>query len=152
MPGGLRLSVAPLLAVAVIAVACGGGGGGESGGAPPTAAPAPTVAATAPAAGQPAPSLGGRVVRIENQDKGGSGVYQFVPSELDFKVGDTVTFEITAETEFHTFTVDDLGIDVSLEAGETVSHTYTFDKAGSFKLLCIPHETFGMTGTITVAP
>lgn len=146
MSRGLKLSVVPLLAVAVIIAACGGE---ESGGAPDTA-PTPTVAAAAPA--QPAPSSGGRVVRIENRDKGGSGVYQFVPSELNFKVGDTVTFEITAETEFHTFTVDDLGIDVSLDAGETVSHTYTFDKAGTFKLLCIPHETFGMTGTITVAP
>ena len=151
MPGGLKLSVVPLLAVGLIAAACGGEG--DSGDASaPTTVPAPTVAAPAPAAGQPAPSTGGRVVRIENQDKGGSGVYQFVPSELNFKVGDTVIFEITAETEFHTFTVDDLGIDVSLEAGETVSYTHTFDKAGAFKLLCIPHETFGMTGTITVAP
>ncbi len=148
MSRGLRLSVALLLAVAVIAAACGGD---ENGGAP-AAPPTPTVAAAAPAAAQPAPSPGGRVVRVENRDKGGSGVYQFVPSELNFEVGDTVTFEITAETEFHTFTVDDLGIDVSLEAGETVTHTYTFDKAGVFKLLCIPHETFGMTGTITVAP
>ena len=148
MSRGLWLSVVPLLAVAVIAAACGGE---ESGGAP-AAPPTPTVAAATPAAAQPAPSSGGRVVRIDNQDKGGSGVYQFVPSELNFQVGDTVTFEITAETEFHTFTVDDLGIDVSLEAGETVTHTYTFDKAGVFKLLCIPHETFGMTGTITVAP
>ena len=148
MSRGLWLSAVLLLAVAVIAAACGGE---ESGGAP-AAPPTPTVAAAAPAAAQPAPSSGGRVVRIDNQDKGGSGVYQFVPSELNFQVGDTVTFEITAETEFHTFTVDDLGIDVSLEAGETVTHTYTFDKAGVFKLLCIPHETFGMTGTITVAP
>ena len=148
MTRGLRLSIVPLLAVAVIAVACGGDDSGEA----PAAAPTPAAAATAPSAGQPAPSSGGRVVRIENQDKGGSGVYQFVPSELNFKVGDTVTFEITAETEFHTFTVDDLGIDVSLEAEETVSHTYTFDKAGTFMLLCIPHEAFGMTGTITVSP
>ena len=148
MSRGLRLSVVPLLAVAVIAVACGG----EDSGGAPAAPPTPTVAAAAPTPAQPAPSSGGRVVRIENQDKGGSGVYQFVPSELNFEVGETVTFEITAETEFHTFTVDDLGIDVSLEAGETVTHTYTFDKAGVFKLLCIPHETFGMTGTITVSP
>ena len=144
----LRLSVVMLMAVAVIAVACGG----EDSGGAPAAPPTPTVAAAAPAPAQPAPSSGGRVVRIENQDKGGSGVYQFVPSELNFEVGETVTFEITAETEFHTLTVDDLGIDVSLEAGETVTHTYTFDKAGTFKLLCIPHETFGMTGTITVSP
>ena len=148
MSRGLKLSVVPLLAAGLIAVACGGDGSGDA----PATAPAPTVAATAPAAGQPEPSSGGRIVRVENQDKGGSGAYQFVPSELNFKVGETVTFENIAETEFHTFTVDDLGIDVSLEPGEPVRHTYTFDKAGSFKLICIPHETFGMTGTITVTP
>ena len=149
MLGRLKLSVVPLLAVAVIAAACGGDGDSEGG---PSTTPAPTVAAPAPTAGQPAPSSGGRVVRVENQDKGGSGAYQFVPSELSFEVGETVTFENIAETEFHTFTVDDLGIDVSLEPGEPVRHTYTFDKPGTFKLICIPHETFGMTGTITVTP
>ena len=85
-----------------------------------------------------------------NQDLGGSGVYAFSPKDLAFSVGDCVQFTITAETELHTFTVDDLGIDRSLDVGETITFTFTFDQPGVFKLVCIPHEANGMVGTITV--
>ena len=90
------------------------------------------------------------VVRITHQDRGGSGDYKFVPSEFTFKVGDTITFEMFGETEFHTFTVDALGIDRSVTIGDTIAFDVTFDRPGSFRLICIPHEVFGMQGTITV--
>jgi plastocyanin len=57
---------------------------------------------------------------------------------------------MTAETEFHTFTVDDLDIDEAVSSGDTVEFTVTFDKAGEFHLFCIPHEALGMEGTIKV--
>ena len=74
----------------------------------------------------------------------------FDPSEFTFSVGDTITLQLTAEGEFHTFTVDDLGIDVSVEPGQPAALTFTFDRAGTFDLICIPHEFQGMVGTITV--
>ena len=83
-----------------------------------------------------------------NEDVGGSGAYAFNPSSVSFSVGEKVTFTLTAETEFHTFTVEDLDIDQSLEAGETRKFTFTFDKAGSFSLICLAHPD--MKGTITV--
>jgi len=89
-------------------------------------------------------------VRVENRDIGGSGEYEFVPDEFNFKVGETVTFEMSAETEYHTFTVDDLGIDEDMDAGETITFTYTFDRAGEFEIICVPHQAFGMTGVIVV--
>ena len=73
-----------------------------------------------------------------------------MPSEITASVGETVTFTLTAETEFHTFTVDELGIDESIDGGESATYTHTFDKAGTFKLVCLVHETSGMVGTITV--
>ena len=90
------------------------------------------------------------VVEVTNQDPGGSGQYQFDPSEFTFNVGDTVTFQVSAETEFHTFDVDELDIHQELEAGQTVAFTVIFEQAGTFKLFCVPHEALGMTGTITV--
>ena len=45
-----------------------------------------------------------------------------------------VTIQSSGETEFHTFTVEELGIDVSMDVGETVEYTYTFDEAGTFRL------------------
>ena len=93
---------------------------------------------------------GDGIVCVKLKDPGGSGVYAFDPHELVFRVGDTVIFNLSAESEFHTFTADDLGIDVSVDGGSTETFTFTFDKAGTYELTCIPHEALGMTGTITV--
>ena len=69
---------------------------------------------------------------------------------MTFKVGDSINFVIESETEFHTFTVEDLGIDASADSGESVEFNFKFDRAGTFQLICIPHESQGMVGTITV--
>lgn len=87
---------------------------------------------------------------ITLQDPSGSGSYTFSQSELTFSVGETVNFTLIAEGEFHTFTVDELGIDQDVGAGETVTLTFTFDTPGTFELICIPHELLGMVGTLTV--
>ena len=140
---------------AAIAAACGGGGedptpdSGRRSPSPPPAAPQAT--ATPPAdsgSNGPDPAGGGKPITVVNEDVGGSGAYAFNPSSLSFSVGEAVTFTLTAETEFHTFTVEDLDIDQSLEAGETQKFNFTFDKAGTFSLICLAHPQ--MTGTITV--
>lgn len=118
---------------------------------PPPAAPAAPAAPSQPA--QPAasaPSGGGTEFEISLQDPGVSGKYMFGPADLTFKVGDTITFKLTAESEFHTFTVDDLGIDVDVDGRQTVTVTHTFDTQGTFGFICVPHEALGMVGTITV--
>ena len=112
-----------------------------------SASPAPTAApAAAPA---PAPS-GGTAFDVSLQDPGGTGAYVFNPADLTFSVGDTISFSLTSEKEFHTFTVDDLGIDENVNAETTVDLTFTFDTAGTFELICVPHQALGMVGTITV--
>ena len=87
---------------------------------------------------------------VNLEDPGGSGRHAFDPAEFRFSVGETVTFELSAETELHTFTVDELAIDESLEGGETVFFEFTFDEAGEYSLICVPHEAEGMVGTIIV--
>ena len=131
-----------LMVLALVGFACGGGEA-EPTARPPTSAPQPTAVSSAP-------SGGGDVVKVVNRDQGGSGEYKFVPSEYTFEVGETVTFEMSGETEFHTFTVEELDIDESVDGGQIVRFEVTFDKAGTFELICIPHEAFGMVGTITV--
>ena len=113
--------------------------------APPVAAPeaAPAVADSAASS-----AAAGREVIVELKDEGGD--YAFAPAELAFSVGETVTFKMTSQNEFHSFTVDDLGIDMEVEAGETGTLNFTFDKAGTYEVICIPHESLGMVGTITV--
>ena len=134
-----------LLALAFAAMACGGGGDAE-----PTARPKTTTARPTAAPSTSLPSKDPNVVKVENQDPGGTGEYKFVPKDFTFKVGDTITFQMSGETEFHTFTVDDLGIDEVVDGGETVTFDVTFDKPGQFELICLTHQAFGMTGAITV--
>ena len=86
-----------------------------------------------------------------NQDPGGPGdKYQFAPSEMTFSIGEVVTFNLSAESEFHTFTVEKLGIDVALDPGSPETLTFKFDNPGTFTLICVPHELQGMVGSITV--
>ena len=89
-------------------------------------------------------------VIVSAQDPAGSGSYKFVKNEFTFSIGEKVEFKITSESEFHTFTVDNLGIDVAIDAGDTETLTFTFDKAGEYELICIPHEALGMKGKITI--
>ena len=138
MQNKVALVLIALMGLALVGLACGGGDDEAA----PTARPTTAGSATPP----PPPASGGDVVSVVNQDQGGSGEYKFVPSDFTFSVGETVTFSMVGETEFHTFTVDDLGIDEAVDGGATVTFTVTFDKAGTFKLICIPHEAFGMTG------
>ena len=113
--------------------------------APPVAAPAAAPAVADTSTSGPA---AGREVIVELKDEGGD--YAFGPAELAFSVGETVSFKMTSQNEFHSFTVDDLGIDMEVEAGETGTLNFTFDKAGTYEVICIPHESLGMVGTITV--
>ena len=141
-----RLTVVSVFAVLLVAVsaACGSNGGEQEA----TATPGVTAIETPAAA--PEPSIPDDSVKIINRDQSGSGEYRFDPSELTFKVGQEVTFALVAQTEFHTFTVDELGIDVSIDAGTTELFTFEFANAGTYNLICIPHESLGMTGQIVV--
>ena len=117
---------------------------------PPPPQPAPTTppAASASQSGQAAG--GGTPVSVAMQDIGGAGEYAYTPSEMSFSAGETVTFTLTSETEFHTFEVDDLDIYVEVDAGDTQTYTFTFDNPGTYELICTPHSAQGMIGTITV--
>ena len=141
-----RPTVVSVFAVLLVAVsaACGSNGGEQEA----TATPGVTAIETPAAA--PEPSIPDDSVKIINRDQSGSGEYRFDPSELTFKVGQEVTFALVAQTEFHTFTVDELGIDVSIDAGTTELFTFEFANAGTYNLICIPHESLGMTGQIVV--
>ena len=79
-----------------------------------------------------------------------NAIYSFNPTDITVKKGETVTLNLTSENEFHSFTVDSLGIDVEVDAGTTEEITFTFSEAGTFDLICIPHESLGMIGKIIV--
>ena len=124
---------------------------------PPPARPVPTPDTTVKD-GNGEPGNGatgeGRQITIVNMDPGGGGEYEFQPAEVEVEVGETVTFELIAKTELHSFTVDALDIDQDIdgaaERDAVALVTYTFESAGTYDLVCIYHEGSGMTGTLTV--
>ena len=134
------LKIIPVILISLAIAACGGG---------EEATPASTSAPSSPPPPSAAPPASG-IVDVENQDPGGSGEYKFSPSEFTFKLGQSVVFSLTAESELHNFSVEDLGIDSDVKSGELVLVNHTFDKVGTFRLICIFHVANGMEGTITV--
>ena len=155
-----------LAAAVVTLAACASNGDGQlaQGLASPSAPPpapaeivdavaariAPSTIGSSAQCGSPSHDPSGRAASVNLEDPGRSGQYQFSPNEFTFGVGEIVNFTFTAETEFHTFTVDGLCVDEALNAGETALFSFTFEEAGTFRLICIPHESLGMVGTIVV--
>ena len=133
------LLIATLVGVAVLALAACAGNGQAT---PTGDEPGPNVEHT----NRPPPPP--HVINLN--DSGGRDPFRFDPSELTFSAGETVALELRSESQFHTFTVEALGIQVDVDGGETVKLTYTFDQPGTYDLICIPHRAAGMTGTITV--
>ena len=148
-----RQAVVGVFAVLLVAAStgCGSNGGELEATVAPTvtAIETPTATIETPTAA-PEPSIPDGAVTIINRDQSGSGEYRFDPSELTFKVGQEVTFALVAQTELHTFTVDELGINVFIDPGTTELFTFEFAKAGTYNLICTPHESLGMTGQIVV--
>ena len=97
----------------------------------------------------------GTPVPVVNEDPAGSGEYRFNPSEFAFTTGDTVTFQLTAETELHNFSAEGLEIDVDIDGaaspGAEKAVVFTFNNPGIYRLFCLYHEAQGMVGTITVS-
>ena len=77
--------------------------------------------------------------------------FTFEPRRMAFEVGETVEFTLVSNDIPHTFTVKDLGIDWEVSKEPQVQ-TFTFERAGTFKLICaVPgHEGSGMVGTVEV--
>ncbi|MBI2288107.1 MAG: cupredoxin domain-containing protein [Chloroflexi bacterium] len=66
--------------------------------------------------------------------------------------GKTVKFTITSRDTSHTFTIAELGINIAVDAGQTVTRELKVEKAGTFAFYCaVPgHRSAGMAGTLTV--
>ena len=109
-----------------------------------------SAAGSQDAAASAPPPAGARAVSVIMADCAGSDGCAFAPSAFTFETGETVRFRLTAESEFHTFTIPDLGVDEMVNARETRFLDVTFDRPGEYALICVPHETLGMKGAIAV--
>ena len=94
-----------------------------------------------------------------------TSAHMFSPRELSIRTGESVVWKNNTN-ETHTVTADPTKVSnrdsVVLPTGAKAFHsgeirpgkTYrqTFNTAGTYRYVCIPHEKDGMMGTITVRP
>ncbi|MFB6269991.1 MAG: plastocyanin/azurin family copper-binding protein [Halobacterium sp.] len=145
-------------AVSVAALAgCTGGGGGDGGGDETTEAPETTTSG-----GGGGGSGGSNTVKV-----GPGGQLKFDPEEITVSVGDTVTWEfvspshnVCAYPDMHEkvsipdgasgFGTMEQGGDAYalVDQGETFEHT--FETAGEYTYVCVPHAASNMVGKVIV--
>ncbi|MCH7828479.1 cupredoxin domain-containing protein [Patescibacteria group bacterium] len=77
--------------------------------------------------------------------------FAFSPETLKARVGESIVLEVQA-TGQHTFTIDELGVNVSLPHGKTTRVEFTPSQTGTFTYYCaVPgHRNAGQIGTLTV--
>lgn len=77
---------------------------------------------------------------------------RFQPSTITLTKGRLLRLTVTATDTNHTFTVDELGINVAVGRGQTVTKEVKVEKAGTFKFYCtVPgHRGAGMEGTLRI--
>jgi plastocyanin len=131
------LRLPALLAIALLAGACGGSGSTPA----PASAAASAPAASAPAESQSAaPAPGGEESAVRIAD------FAFDPASLTVTAGSTVTWT-NGDAAPHTATADDGSFDTG-SIGGGASASQAFPDAGTFTYHCAIHPN--MTGTITV--
>ena len=137
-----------LLAVLTLGIAACGGGVED-----PTPTPTATIAPTPTQSTDGGDmtdggAATGAVVNIINSEK----PYLFNPDSFDFQVGTTYVLTFAPVAEFHTFTVEELGLNINIFPGDPlkVEFTPTADQVGTFNLFCVPHQAVGMVGEVTV--
>ena len=91
-----------------------------------------------------------RIVSVSMSDCAGADSCAFSPSNFEFRTGETVRFQLIAQSEFHTFTINELGVNEAINARQTRYLDVTFDRPGEYALICVPHESLGMKGAIAV--
>lgn len=71
-----------------------------------------------------------RTFRIEARQ------FAYSPSELKVNAGDTVTIQLVSNDVVHGLYVDDYGVAVEADPGQTKTLTFVVDKPGSFRFRC----------------
>ena len=87
------------------------------------------------------------VVRLEAK------TFRFTPNDVLLRPGESAVFEITSRDVGHTFTIDELGLDSAIPAGQTITVELTPTAEKTFTFYCaVPgHREQGMEGVVVVS-
>lgn len=88
------------------------------------------------------------IVKIEGKDP-----FSFTPNTITASAGKAITVEFNNTGVLaHTFTIDELKVDISAASGSKKEATFTPSSAGTYAFYCSTagHRAGGMVGTLTV--
>jgi cytochrome c oxidase subunit 2 len=91
----------------------------------------------------------GKVVDIKMTAK----QFEFSPSTITVKKGETVKLTVTSEDVQHGLSIPDFGVSLSLSPGVPATATFVADKTGTFQFMCnnfCGSGHSGMKGTLVV--
>jgi len=142
-----------ILAVGMVAGACGKGSGSASG------SPSASASASSGESGGGQITIGsdkannhgsqvvtGSTVDVEQDD------YYFGPTVLTGTAGQKVTITLDNHgTALHNFTLTDQGIDQDVQPGSSGTVSVTFPPSGVLEFYCKYHRALGMVGELTVS-
>ena len=75
----------------------------------------------------------------------------FAPANITVEPGTTVTWVQSGANAHTTTSYDGLWDSGMIEGGSDGTFSFTFEEPGTYDYFCIPHESLGMLGTVTVA-
>lgn len=79
--------------------------------------------------------------------------FEFAPAALHARAGRTARFVVrNDDLALHTFTIDELGVDVVVKPGREALVEFPAGRPGTYTLYCRPHtaDGEGMAGTLTI--
>jgi plastocyanin len=74
----------------------------------------------------------------------------FDPANMTVEPGTTVTWVQSGNNPHTTTSYDGLWDSGMIEGGSGGTFSFTFEEPGTFEYFCIPHESLGMIGSVTV--
>jgi heme/copper-type cytochrome/quinol oxidase subunit 2 len=74
------------------------------------------------------------------------------PKAVSIRVGEEVTIQVTSADSYHTFSIDELDINLRVGRGKTGAVTLTVDQPGTYAFYCrvTGHRGFGEEGKLVV--
>jgi plastocyanin len=82
-------------------------------------------------------------IRLTTQD------IEFAPATISADAGAVTVFVTNQDPTLHTFTIEELGVDLQIPGGSDARITFDADP-GTYEFVCTPHEGMGMIGTLKV--
>lgn len=82
--------------------------------------------------------------------EGNGGNLAFEPAAVRIDAGTTVTWEWTGQGGSHNVKHQDGNFESEYHDQEGATFEHTFEEAGTYKYLCVPHQSQGMKGVVVV--